>query len=79
MSSPLRFLVMAFLRSAALLALTLAVFSTVGPAVFEGHPWKRIFFICSWALLMSLWQLWKARRRDASGTFAGRHFSDPTT
>lgn len=75
MVSPLRFVVREFFRLAAGLALALAVVAVISPSVFEGHPRKRIYFITFWALFMSLWQLWKARRKNTPRTRAGNHVS----
>jgi hypothetical protein len=77
--SPLQFVGREFFRFAAGLALTLSVLAVISPSVFEGHPWKRIYFIALWALFMSLLQLWKARRNRHSGALADNHASRSAT
>jgi hypothetical protein len=80
--SPLPFLVQEFFRWASGMALTLAVFAVIrppgiGPSVFEGHPWQRIYFISVWAAFMSLWRLWRVRRDNHSQAIAKGHVSGP--
>ncbi|WP_310569087.1 hypothetical protein [Gemmatimonas sp.] len=62
-SHPARFVLREWFRFAAILSFVNVVMDVLFPEnIFVGHPTRRLYFVVSWAVCMSVFTLWSARR-----------------